>query len=210
MPKWIVGASTAARIRADQGADELLVVAWRKRTDPGVEQLHDVGAGPHLRRDVPGEAVGKLVEQRAPHVRLAVHQRLHDRKLTRRLPLDEIPGDGERATAEADDGLLGRQLAAHDPDRLEQRRERLLRLGDSQALDVGERSHRFRDDRADTLDQLDGEPHAEHRGHDVGEHHGRVHSVPAHRLQGDLRAELGRVCDVPERVTLPNRAVLGQ
>ena len=104
----------------------------------------------------------------------------------------------------------GSSSRAHDPDRLEQRRERLVRLGHPQPLDVGERPHRLRDHRADALDELDVEAHAEHRRHDVGEHHGRVDAVAAHRLQRHLGAELGRVRDLPEGVPLANRAVLGQ
>ena len=104
----------------------------------------------------------------------------------------------------------GLELGAHDADRLEQRRERLARLGHAQPLDVRKRSHRLSDHRPDALDQVDVEPHAEHRRHDVGEHHGRVDAVPAHRLQRHLGAELGCVRDLPEGMLLANRAVLGQ
>ncbi len=210
MPKWIVGTSTAARMRAECGGDELLVVGRRERADPRVEQLHDVGARTRLRRDVRGEAVGELVHQRAPHAGLAVHERLHGRELARRLTLDEVAGDGEGAAAEADHRLLGLELAAHDADRLEHRRERLLRIGDLQALDVGERAYRLADHRADAFDEIDVDAHAEHRRHDVREHDGRVDAVPAHRLQRHLGTQLRRVRDVPEGVLLAHRAVLGQ
>ena len=139
-----------------------------------------------------------------------VHQRLDRRELARRLAFDEVAGDRERPAAEADDGLLGRELGAHDANRLEQRRERLVGLGHAQPLDVGQRADRLGDHRADALDELDVEPHAEHRGHDVREHHGRVDAVAAHGLQRHLGAELGRVRDLPERVLLADRAVLGQ
>ena len=114
------------------------------------------------------------------------------------------------AAAEADHRLLGRELAPHDRDRLEQRRERLFRLGHPQLLDGGERPDGLGDDRPDAFDELDVEAQSDHRGHDVGEHHRRVDPVPPHGLQRDLGAELRRVGDLPERVALPHRAVLGQ
>ena len=58
-----------------------------------------------------------------PHLRLAVHQRLRHGEVARRPPFDEVPRDRERAAAEADDGLVVPQLAPHDPDRLEDRRD---------------------------------------------------------------------------------------
>ena len=82
----------------------------------------------------------------------------------------------------------GASSRAHDADRLEDRRDRLLRVGHAQPLDRGERAHRLGDDRADALDELDVEAHRDDRGHDVGEHHGRVHVVPADRLQRHLGA----------------------
>ena len=90
------------------------------------------------------------------------------------------------------------------------RGERLVRVGHAQALDVCERAHRLGDDRPDALDEVDVEAHAEDRRHDVREHHRSVDAVPAHGLERDLRAELRCLRDLPERVALPDRAVLGQ
>ena len=59
----------------------------------------------------------------------------------------------------------------------------------------------------DALDEPDVDPHPEHRGHDVREHHGRVDVVAAHRLQGHLRAQLGRMGDIEERVLLADGAI---
>ena len=64
--------------------------------------------------------------------------------------------------------------------------------------------------RADALDELDLDAHAEHRGHDVREHHSGVDVVAAYGLECHLGAELGRMCDFEERVPLADRAVLGQ
>ena len=104
----------------------------------------------------------------------------------------------------------GASSAAHDPDRREERRERLLRVGHPQPLDVRQRPHGLLDHRPDALDEVDVEAHPDDRRHDVREHHGRVHLVPADGLQRHLGAELGRVRDLPERVPLAERAVLRQ
>ena len=131
-------------------------------------------------------------------------------KLAARPPLDEVAGDRERAAAEADHRPVGVELAANEPHRLEHRRERLVRVGHPQALDVGRARDRPVDDRPDALDELDVDPHPDDRGHDVGEHHGRVDAVAANRLQRHLGAELRRVRDLEEPVALADRAVLGQ
>ena len=205
------------RRAVDRGEDarrvrlhELLVVRRRERADPRVEELDHVRAGAHLAADVARERVGELLHQRVPRRRLGVHHPLHVQELAARLALDQVAGDGERAAAEADHRLVGAQLAAHDRDRLEDERHRLLRLGDGQPLDVGARADRLLDHRADVLDQLDVDAHPEQRQHDVGEHHGRVDVVAAHRLQRHLGAELGLVADLEERVRLADLAVLRQ
>ena len=148
VPKWIVGTPASRSAVEDPRRprrDELGVVGRREVPDPRVEQLHEVGARARLRERVRRERVGELVEQRAPDLGLGVHQRLRHRELARRLALDEVARDGERPAEEADDRLLGRELAAHDADRLEDRRERLLRVGHAQLLDRGERAHRLGD-----------------------------------------------------------------
>ena len=109
VPKWIVGASTAARIRAGVRRDELVVVRGRERPDPRVEELDHVGARLDLRGDVARELLREPVEQRMPGRGVAVHQRLRPREVARRLALDEIARDRERRAAEADERLLGRR-----------------------------------------------------------------------------------------------------
>ena len=89
-------------------------------------------------------------------------------------------------------------------------RERLVGIGDAQPLDVRERPDRPLDHRADALDELDVDAHAEHGGHDVREQHGRVDVVTPDRLQRHLGAELGCPRELEERVPLPQRAILGQ
>ena len=71
-------------------------------------------------------------------------------------------------------------------------------------------SDRPLDHRADALDELDVDPHAEDGKHDVGEHHGRIDAVRAHRLESHLGAELRLPADLEERVVLAELPVLGQ
>ena len=138
---------------------------------------------------------------------LAEHEALRERELAARLPLDEIPRDRERPSAEADDCLIGLQRRAHEPHRLEHRCECLLGVGHAQPLDVRHRADRLVDHGPDALDEPDVDAHPEHRGHDVREHHRRVDVVSAHRLQGDLRTQLGRMSDIEERVLLADSAI---
>ena len=107
-----------------------------------------------------------------------------------------------------DDGLLGVELAPHHPHGLEHGRERLLGIRHAQPGDIGRGSDGLLDHRPDSLDEVDLDTHAEHRGHDVREHHRGVHAVATDGLEGDLRAELRRVRDLEERVPLADRAVL--
>ena len=92
----------------------------------------------------------------------------------------------------------GVELGPHEPHGLEHGRERLLRIGHAQPGDVGRRPDRLLDDRPDALDELDLDAHAEHRGHDVREHHGGVHAVAPDGLEGHLGAELRRVRHLEE------------
>ena len=50
---------------------------------------------------------------------------------------------------------------------------------------------RLPDHRADAGLDVDVQPHRPQRDHDVAEQDGRVHRVPAHRLQGDLGDDIG-------------------
>ena len=104
--------------------------------------------------------------------------------------------------------LLVAELAAHDPDRFEDRPVRLGRRADVSTS--ARRDDRLPDDRPDAFDELDVDAHAEHRRHDVREEHGGVDAVPPHGLQRDLGAQLRRARDFEERVALADRAVLGQ
>ena len=58
------------------------------------------------------ELLREPVEERVPHGRLAVHQRLRAREVATRLALHEIAGDRERAAAEADERAARRRARA--------------------------------------------------------------------------------------------------
>jgi len=92
-----------------------------------------------------------------------------------------------------------------------------IRSGDVILIPAGVAHHHIgaspdwrRDHRADVLDQLDLDAHAEDGEHDVREHHGCVDVVSADRLQRHLGAELRLRDDVEEPVVLPKLAVLGE
>ena len=89
-------------------------------------------------------------------------------------------------------------------------RERGPHVGHLHPIDVRRGRDRLGDHRPDSLDQLDVDPHAQHRRDDVGEEHGRVNAVPPHRLESHLGAELRRVRNLEERVAFAQSAILGE
>ena len=145
-----------------------------------------------------------------PDLRRAVHACLCLLELSRRFAFDQVAGDRERGPGETDHRLIGAQRLANEANGLERPGHRLLRLGNGETLDVGDRPYGLRNNRAHVLDQLDLDPHAENGKHDVGEHHRRIHAVATDRLQRDLRAQLRLARDVEESVALPELAILGK
>ena len=104
----------------------------------------------------------------------------------------------------------GSSCGAHEPHGLEDERHRLLGIGDTERLDVCGRAHRLVDHRADVLDELDVDPHAEDRQHDVGEHDCGVDPVDTNGLERHLGAELRLPADLEQVVALADLAVAGQ
>ncbi len=193
------GLEHARRVRRH----ELPVVGDRKDADPGVEELDRVGARGRRRGDVAGELLREPLHQRMPGGGLAVHERLGADEVAAPSTFDEVAGNRERGAAEADERTLRLELVAHEAHGFEDRRRPLLGVHDPQPLDRGGRVDPLLHHRPDALDELDVDTHAEDRGHDVGEEHGGVDAVPAHRLQRHLGAELRRPGDVEEAVPLP-------
>ena len=132
---------------------------------------------------------------------LAVHERLRARVVARRAALDEVAGERERRAREADDAGRAVELAPDEADRLE--RERTPRAGVErpQSGDVGRRSDRAVDDRADLGLDPQGDAHRLERQHDVGEEDRRVDAELADRHQRDLGAQLGRLGELEDRRT---------
>ena len=145
-----------------------------------------------------------------PDLGRAVHAALRLHEVAGRLALDEVAGDGERSSAEADERLLRLELRTNEPHGLEDERHRLLRVGHAQRLDVRGAPHRPVDHRADVLDELDVDAHAEDRQHDVREHDRGIDAVHADGLERDLGAELGLAADLEQVVALADLAVAGQ
>jgi hypothetical protein len=126
-----------------------------------------------------------------------VHKRLRAQELARRATLDEVAGEREWSTGEADerDGRRG----AGQPDRLEQRPDGLVWVKRREAGDVVGGDDRSLDHGADP--GLDVERHAEprERRRDVGEQDRGVDAEPADRLERHLGAEAGsRVMSMSE------------
>src|SRR6266508_2968579 len=90
--------------------DELAVVVRGESTDPGVEELDDVRARVDLRREVGDERLRKLVHEAVPDFGTSIHAGLGLRELARRLPLDQVAGDGEGAACKPYDGLVRAEL----------------------------------------------------------------------------------------------------
>ena len=146
-----------------------------------------------------------------PDLGSAVHAALGQREVPRRLALDQIAGHGERPAAEPDERLLRLELARA---RFRPPRARTAPTPAGPGHEAAPRrrasADRLLDDRADPLDEIDLDPHPEHRQHDVGEHDRRVDAVDAYGLEGHLGAELGLAANLEQAVALANLAVAGK
>ena len=210
-PKWIVGTSRSASAGEHPpavGEHVALVVRRGERAGPGVEQLHGLGAARDLAAQRGHGQVGQAVEQSVPERLVAEHQGLGQRVGAGRPALDQVAGHGERRAGEADerDGqLLGQQA-----DRLEDVRGVLLGLERPEAVEVGGPPERLGDDRSGAGGDVDAEADGVGRDHDVAVEDGGVDAVAAHRLERDLRRQLGPLDGVEDAALAPDGAVLGQ
>ena len=185
-----------------------LVVLERKRADPGVEELNRLGAGGHLRLEVAGHRGSKLAQQLVKGLWLGEHERLDLVECARGTALDQVAGQREWRAGEADDG--NGRLGDHLANRGDDLRRSLLPIRHSQPVDVARAVDWMCNHRTHVLDELEVDAHAVQRQHDVGEHHRRIDSEPAHRLQSHLGAELRLGHDFGQRPALAHLAVLGQ
>ena len=149
-----------------------------------------------------------MVEQARPGPGLLVHQALRLDELARRAALDEVAGERERGTGEADE--RHRRVGPDEPDRLQQWPHRRLGLERLERQDVLEAPDRPLDDRAPALDDVERDAEAGEGRRDVREQDGRINAETAHRLERDLGAQ-GRVAgDLDERRVRADGPVFGQ
>ena len=170
------------------GQDEAVVVGRREGAHPAVEYLHGGRSGRHLVLDRRHRQVDEPLEEGVPQLRLGVHQRLRALVLTGGAAFDEVAGQGERTTGEADHGHL--QLLREHGDGLPGPWHVLPGDERAQTAQVVLRTEGMLDHRSHARDDVDPHAGGPERGHDVGEDHGRVHAVPAHRLHRDLGGQL--------------------
>ena len=109
------------------GRNELPVVLRREVADPRVEELDHVRTGVYLGAGVARECVGEPVHQRVPDL-VSDTCIAWSRESFERAAFDQVAGDRERPTHEADQGLLRREVGSDELDRLERVREALGRL----------------------------------------------------------------------------------
>ena len=152
--------------------------------------------------------VGEPPEQRVPQRRVAVHQRLGLVVVLGRPALHQVGREREGASGEPDQRPLA-QFGHERPDRLGHVGH-VARVQGAQPLQIPGRAHRSLDHRPDPGLDVHVDSDRAQRDHDVAEQDGRVHVVPAQRLQGDLGDQLGAGARVEHRDALPHPPVLGQ
>src|SRR5204862_1129828 len=142
---------------------------------------------------------------------IRVHQTFGREELARRLALDQVAGEREGRSREADHRDRRVELPAKDPDRLQYERYRLGSRLSPQPIYILPGPDRLLDYRTDPVHQLQVDPKAEgNRQHDVGEEDRPIDTKPPHRLHGDLRAQFRLLADREEVDSLTDLPVLGQ
>src|SRR5207248_9171680 len=123
---------------------------------------------------------------------------------------DQVASQREGCPREPDHGDRWIELAAEQLDRLQHEGDSFAGTARLQPIYICLRANRVFDDRADAVDELelDAQPKGD-REHDVGEEDRAVYPQAAHRLKGDLGAELGILADGAEVVRLADLSILG-
>src|SRR6185436_19963486 len=130
------------------------------------------------------------------------------RVVLRRAAFDQIAREGERRAREADQRDL--ELALHDADRVQHRRQIALGLDRLERRDVRLGGDRIPDRRPLVLHELDVDPHRLRQEQDVAEDDRGIESGElADRLERDLCGELRGAADVEDRMLEPQRPVFG-
>ena len=189
---------------------EQLVVERAQPADPGVEELHDLGAGGDLRLEVVDDDLGDDAHEAAERHRVLVHELLHVRVVARVAALDDVARQGERRAGEADERDARVELVAHELDGV----HHVLQVGRGvdavHALEVAGAADGPLDDGPVVLAEVEADAHGLQRQQDVGEHDGRVQIEAAERLQRDLRRHVRPPAHLHEAHLLADGAVLGQ
>ena len=180
--------STSANTRSECGQHEFPVIGERQRAGPRVEQLDRVDAGAQLGLQEGDGGVGEACRAARATSGVGVHQRLRALVIAARTALDQVRGEGERGSGEADQ----RRRAEFGGEQLHGLRDGadLFRHEARQGGDVGDRPDRVRDDGTGAGDDVEIDTGGLERHHDVGEQDRGVDAVPAHRLHRDLADQL--------------------
>src|SRR3954451_303693 len=194
--------------RARVRQDPLGVVGGGQYAGPRVEQLDRGRPGVDLNPEEGRRRHGQPVQQAAPRLGLGVHEGLGTGVLLRRTALDQVGGEGEGCAGEADE-RCGTEFGDQLPDRGLQERQ-AFGLQQRERVDVGDRAHGVGDDRAYAGLDVQVDPGHHQRKDDVGEQDGRIDTVPADRLQGDLGDQVGVLAGGEHPGAGPQRPVLGQ
>ena len=122
----------ASRVRQHRAG----VIVGGQRTRPRIEQLDHIDAGIDLRAQVTAENVREDRHEPIPQQRIAEEESLRAREVTRGPALDEVRGERERRTREADQRDLHRQRASQLADRGEEVGRRIFSGNHAKGGDV--------------------------------------------------------------------------
>ena len=99
------------------------VVCGRQRTDPAIEQLHDLGPGSNLTVEVPHQVAAEAGHQRMPGCRLGIHKRFGAHIIARRSPFQHVRRQRERCSGKANQRHMRFELRPRHGDGLEHKGE---------------------------------------------------------------------------------------
>ena len=189
--------------------DQSLIVGRRQRARPGVEDLDDLGTGPHLLRDVIDGHRGDPIQQRAPDGGLRERQSARGEVIPRWPALDQVRRDRERPTGEADERGAILEGRSGQTDRLSDESKVGRHVDIAQALHVCHRPDRSLDERS-LRRQREVNAHRLHGQHHVREQDRAVRLEDLRGADRHLRAQGRRARDLHHAVVLSKREVARQ
>ena len=161
-----------------------------------------------MRNQEVGDHARQLLAEAMPVLGVAVHQRLGLREVVRVAAFDRIRGQGERRAREPDQRNAPVELSLNLPDGVEHVAQRLSRLEDAQAIDVGRPLDGAFDLRTLALDEVEGQTHRGERQQQVREQNRGIDLEPPNRLQRDLGGQIGRAADLEQGILRAQGSVL--